>query len=138
MRGGGPGDTLRCVAGEAPPVTVRAYVAEAVRRDGDAVRRRVVVPEGSALFDGHFPGEPVLPGVAQISLVLDLLRDGADVHAPTGIEAVRFRDRVVPGEELDVVAEHDADRDRWAFRIAKRDGRTVGTGVVACGRREAR
>ncbi len=60
-------------------------------------------------FQGHFPGEPVMPGVliiealAQAGAVL-MLHDFADRHAKlvyfTGIDDARFRRVVVPGDRL--------------------------------------
>lgn len=60
-------------------------------------------------FQGHFPGEPVMPGVliiealAQAGAVL-MLHDFADRHAKlvyfTGIDDARFRRVVVPGDQL--------------------------------------
>jgi 3-hydroxyacyl-[acyl-carrier-protein] dehydratase len=60
-------------------------------------------------FAGHFPGRPVMPGVlivealAQSGAILALNEVGAD-PAPlfmlTGLDKVRFRRRVIPGDQL--------------------------------------
>ncbi len=60
-------------------------------------------------FQGHFPGQPVMPGVliiealAQAGAVL-MLHDFADRHGKlvyfTGIDEARFRRVVVPGDQL--------------------------------------
>ncbi len=65
-------------------------------------------------FPGHFPGEPIMPGVliiealAQAGAVL-LLHDMADRDEKlvffTGIDKARFRRTVVPGDQLRLTVE---------------------------------
>jgi len=60
-------------------------------------------------FAGHFPGHPVMPGVlivealAQSAAMLALNevgRDPARLFMLTGLNKVRFRRRVIPGDQL--------------------------------------
>ncbi|GMO64081.1 MAG: 3-hydroxyacyl-ACP dehydratase FabZ [Rickettsiales bacterium] len=64
-------------------------------------------------FQGHFPNEPVMPGVLQIEalaqtaavLVIKSLGDKAPKNSGilfTGIEKVKFRKPVVPGDRLEL------------------------------------
>ena len=59
-------------------------------------------------FDGHFPGNPVMPGVVQCEIVAqtscmlfqEALKDKIALYA--GIDKVRFRRMVRPGDTLEL------------------------------------
>lgn len=70
---------------------------------------RLVVPTEGPLFDGHFPGQPILPGVAELILVAGVLAP-AGPTALTGVRHVRFRGLVRPGDELDLLVPEGSSR----------------------------
>ncbi len=64
---------------------------------------RVQIPEDSPFFGGHFPGNPILPGVAQLALCSQLIQ--AALHESTqltGIRTLRFKAPALPGDVLQV------------------------------------
>jgi 3-hydroxyacyl-[acyl-carrier-protein] dehydratase len=90
-----------------PFLLVDAFVS----LDGDAFECLKNVSNNEPYFDGHFPGEPVMPGVlivealAQAAAVGLRAREGgtgerAAIGYLTGIERARFRRKVVPGDQL--------------------------------------
>lgn len=58
------------------------------------------VPEWSALFRGHFDGEPILSGVSQIFLLDEILRRRDSGRVARRIERVRFKATAGPRETL--------------------------------------
>ncbi len=89
----------------------------------------------STWFSGHFPNEPVLPGIALLAMVSDTIRLR---QAETGkkvkiskIRKVRFRLPVRPDSALSIklsCSEHD-NFVVYQFRIAL-NGDTVCTGIM--------
>lgn len=90
---------------------------------GDGLTAEVHVPPGSPWFDGHFPGAPVLPGIAQLGMVFDLIRHAfGDPLKVTEVSRVRFKQLILPDDRLLVTAEPRPARDGcYLFRIIKGD-----------------
>jgi 3-hydroxyacyl-[acyl-carrier-protein] dehydratase len=65
------------------------------------IRAEIQVPADAIWFDGHFPGEPILPGVAQIALVMALLKRalGRPVAAQS-VSRVRFKKMIRPADTI--------------------------------------
>jgi len=88
-------------------------------------------------FTGHFPERPVMPGVlvieamAQTAGALVSYRHGQDSKPPqvmlTGIDKVKFRKPVVPGDQLRLhMTKTNQRRNIWWFRgEARVDGALV-------------
>jgi 3-hydroxyacyl-[acyl-carrier-protein] dehydratase len=78
------------------------------------IRAMKSVSVNEPFFQGHFPGLPVMPGVlivealAQAAALL-AFRSGVDATGKViyllGLDGVRFRRPVVPGDQLELVAE---------------------------------
>jgi 3-hydroxyacyl-[acyl-carrier-protein] dehydratase len=79
----------------------------------------------SPLFTGHFPGEPLFPGIAHLALASRVLGPGVAI---IGIESLRLRQPVFPGDVVEIDVETSPEGNTARFEVRKRGG------AVASGR----
>ncbi|RLM22458.1 hydroxymyristoyl-ACP dehydratase [Brenneria alni] len=67
-------------------------------------------------FKGHFPAQPLLPGVAQLDWVLHY---GVELLAPgwqfSAVENVKFQQPILPGKTLRLVLAWNAEKQWLTF-----------------------
>jgi len=95
------------------------------------IRAVIQVPAASLWFDGHFPGEPVLPGLAQIGIVFDVIKKASEGELRVlNVSRVRFKRIVRPEDRLEVIATPlKKEADAYTFQI-QIQGDQVSSGVV--------
>ena len=91
---------------------------------------RIAIPEGSPFFAGHFPGHPILPGIAHLALVAEALGNPPLAE----VRVLKLRKPVLPGDVLDLILEESDSLVRFEIR---RGEETVSNGVVRIGEEEA-
>ncbi len=76
-------------------------------------------PPESPWFDGHFPEDPTLPGIAQLEMAMDTIRlAGKQKGSVTKFRKVRFKRVIRPGEKLKIIATPRKSKEgSYAFRI---------------------
>ncbi|MDR1573757.1 MAG: 3-hydroxyacyl-ACP dehydratase FabZ [Clostridiales Family XIII bacterium] len=92
-----------------PMLLIDSIVAH---QEGKSIEARFHVDEAWDIFRGHFPGSPVLPGVlavesmAQASDVLLLSQPAFAGKIPyfIGIDKVKFKSMILPGDEIEIHA----------------------------------
>ncbi|MDB5469713.1 MAG: AMP-dependent synthetase and ligase [Caulobacter sp.] len=104
---------------------------EVVSHEGDAAHLRMTLPATLAWFQGHFPGEPILPGISQVHMAVLLAREVLG-WAPEGVDLnrVKFKDIIRPGETLDLTLTAHRETGRLAFRWQRANGGEASSGSV--------
>ena len=91
---------------------------------------RVRVPYDLAIFAGHFPSLPILPGMVQVEWAVQIARAHLRVDGRfTGITATKFRRLVRPGMALALTLEHRPESGELRFEYRLGDA-LVSTGRV--------
>jgi len=100
--------------------------------NGVVLRRTFGVAADHPGFDGHFPGQPILPGVALLAEVLEAARAepalGACLGSAPRLTVVKFTAPVRPGAALGVEFVVGAHALAWRVDEA---GRAVASGQIA-------
>lgn len=90
-------------------------------------RFSVGIPAESPLFAGHFPGHPILPGVAQLAMIERVLGPFS------GVRNFKLRRPVAPGDRLDLRISGLREDGSARFELS-RDGEAVSQGVALLSR----
>ncbi|MDQ3037430.1 MAG: hypothetical protein M3Y87_33860 [Myxococcota bacterium] len=114
------------------------FVVERVEVTDTRAHLRAAVPQDLRYFEGHFEGNPMLPGIAQ--LVALAHRRGREVFGELGrekrIARVKFESVIRPGDVLDLVLERGPGlgegETQVRFEIA-REGTRCASGVIVYG-----
>jgi 3-hydroxymyristoyl/3-hydroxydecanoyl-(acyl carrier protein) dehydratase len=91
------------------------------------------IPEGLRFFEGHFEGSPILPGVAEVLLLVE--RPAREAWPDRGgarrLSRVKFERAIRPGDALDVHLERTTGDEgtRVRFRI-ERAGQPCASGTI--------
>jgi 3-hydroxyacyl-[acyl-carrier-protein] dehydratase len=90
--------------------------------DGDAtISTRFAIPADHPSLPGHFPGQPVVPGVVLLDRIAAAI-EAAGFPPLRRLPAVKFLAPLLPGQRVDLTAVRTGTR--WRLRI-ERDGTPI-------------
>ena len=99
---------------------------------------RSIAPSRSLWFSGHFPGNPILPGIAILGMVKEAIlceerKKGRKIKI-TGIRKVRFRLPAKPDDILNISysASPAKDKGTYSFKVSL-DGQVICMGIMLAG-----
>ncbi len=76
-----------------------------------------------AVFDGHFPMQPILPGVAQVDWAIGFARECFALPARFHrLDALKFKRPVRPGTAVELTLQWQPDRGVLGFRYSSSEG----------------
>ena len=102
--------------------------------DDQTIRSEAIVPTASTIFEGHFPGYPLMPGVLLIETMAQTsgwlligLRKFTRMPFFAAVKEAKLRTFVKPGEALAVSAKvlHDGSGFARTAAEIRRDGKLV-------------
>ncbi len=98
-----------------------SVVGVEINNDGD-VRAKVSTDADSAWFSGHFPGEPVLPGIAQLSMVVKSIEKASGRQLVLQqLARIKFKQLIRPGNVLDIRAVAGKKENNYSFYIQHKE-----------------
>lgn len=89
----------------------------------------IVFPSDHPALPGHFPGDPMVPGVVLLDAAADLAR-GAGCRRVTGVRAAKFRTALRPGTSCLIQL---SSREDGALDVeCSAGGSTILTAILDC------
>ena len=128
------------------------FVDEVVNIDEEnGIHAKKLVSEDEYLLQGHFPDNPIFPGViiiealGQASGILGFVKmnktpEEGSIYVLAGVDKVRFRKRVRPGDTIDLYSKVLGEkRGIWKFDCrAELNNEIVCSATILCADRKAK
>jgi 3-hydroxymyristoyl/3-hydroxydecanoyl-(acyl carrier protein) dehydratase len=88
------------------------------RREGEETIVPFTVPADLAYFEGHFPGAPIVPGVAQIVALAEARArvQWPDLGPSRGLRRVKFKKGLYPGDALELRLRREGETVRFTIQ----------------------
>jgi 3-hydroxyacyl-[acyl-carrier-protein] dehydratase len=89
------------------------------RSASNGISANVETGPDSPWFSGHFPGDPILPGIAQLAIVFEAIEQSVNRKLTvSGVSRVKFKQIIRPEDHLKlVVTPREKDAGSYSFRL---------------------
>ncbi len=93
--------------------------------------------EDSPWFSGHFPGEPILPGIAQLAMVVEAVEaELGQAVKMSAFKRVRFRRIIQPDDPIAIlVTPREEEPPTYTFKIEV-EGENACSGILVMEKRK--
>lgn len=82
----------------------------------DQIRLTLEIPPEMTVFSGHFPNQPILPGVAQIDWAMHFSARYLGCDATfIGLEAIKFLQVIVPPAQVTLMLHRHTDTVEFSY-----------------------
>lgn len=98
-------------------------ISEIITHANGEIAALAVAPSASPWFSGHFPENPILPGIAQIGIVFELLKQTSDHPlALDSVKRLRFKKAIGPDTSFHIhIRPVKAKAHHYSFQIIVQD-----------------
>src|SRR6478736_5820709 len=97
------------------------FFVQQQERSSDSVKAKIEINEHHKIFEGHFPGMPVVPGVCMVQIILEIMETvaGMPVHL-TEASSIKFLTVMNPKEnkEIDVSINYVEEPGRFLINAS--------------------
>jgi len=74
-----------------------------VKEDKSSLEATLHIPPDLLAFDGHFPNEPILPGIVQISIARELVEKALDSRVEMKeVQRARMSELILPNDDIQI------------------------------------
>lgn len=88
-----------------------------------------IIPVEHPSLPGHFPGQPIVPGVVLLDRVIEAIEASHGRLPPLRLPQVKFLKPLLPGQPARV--ELQGGLPRWRFRVLREDELLASGEIVA-------
>ena len=100
---------------------------EILEKNENSIKLAFLIPQTNPYFDGHFPGYPILPAVAQVDIVINFaVKHFGTSLAVSQIKRTKFTKIITPSLSLLLVIEKN--NDALNFKYTSPDGNEMYSG----------
>ena len=88
---------------------------------GNSLKAKIAINEHHKIFEGHFPGMPVVPGVCMVQIILEIMEAVAERPALlTEADTIKFLAVMNPkaNKEIDVVINYITEPGRFLINAS--------------------